>query len=163
MADPQVNFSGQTLVVNDIIMGIQSPLGSSQVGNPSASISNIKIKMTGINFNSAASDNIITFTLPPAIKRYVVDSVYINNASHTLATATLSVRTGAGGTGATIAADQAITVTATATDTANNVQALTLTGANTMAYNDTTLYFRVGTAEGAAATADVIIILKLLS
>lgn len=163
MADPQVNYAGQTIVCNDLIMGIQSPGGDHQIGNPVASMSTVKLKIVGVNFNSAATDNIMTFTLPPAIARYAVSSVWINNASHTLVTATISVRTGAGATGATIAADQAITVSATATDTNNNCQSLTLTNAATMAYNDKTLYVRIGTAEGAAATADVIVVLQLLS
>jgi hypothetical protein len=119
--------------------------------------------LKGVNFNSANTDNAVTITLPPGVARYAVASVWLNNASASISTATVSVRTGAGATGATIAAAQAITVTATATDTVNNAQSLTLTNAGTEAYNDLTLYVRVGTAQGSAATADVLITLTYLS
>lgn len=116
-----------------------------------------------INFNAANTDTSVPIVLPTGVSRYVVRAVFLNNASASISTATVSVRTGAGGTGATIAAAQAITVTATATDTANNTQSLTLTGATTMAYNDTVLFVRVGTAQGSAATADVRIIVDYLT
>lgn len=117
----------------------------------------------GVNFNATNTDTSVAVTLPPGITRYAVSSVWLNNASASISTATVGVFTAAAAGGQTIAANQAITVTATATDTLNNAQALTLTAATTKAYNDTTLFVRVGTAQGSAATADVLITLTYLS
>jgi hypothetical protein len=122
-----------------------------------------RIKLTGVNFNSANTDNAIAVPLPPGIARYQVQSVRLNNASASISTATVGVFTGTGGTGQTIAANQAITVTATAADTNNNSQNLTITNAGSEAYNDATLQVRIGTAQGSAATADVIIIIVPLT
>jgi len=123
----------------------------------------IRVVKTAINFNSANTDNAITVSLPPGITRYVVFRIFIGNASASISTATAGVFTGAGATGQTMAATQALTVTATAADTNNNNMAMTGTNANTMAYNDTTIYFRVVNPQGSAATADVTLIIHPLS
>jgi hypothetical protein len=121
------------------------------------SFGQLRYALTGVNFNSANTDNALTITLPTGVTRYAVAGVRINNASASISTATIGVFTSTGGGGQTIAANQAITVTATATDTNNNTMSLTLTNGNTMAYNDATLQVRIGTAQGSAATADVIV------
>ena len=57
-----------------------------------------------------------------------------------------------------IISGQAITVSATADATNNNAMQTSPADANTMTFlvaNEGTLYFRVGTAEGSAATANV--------
>ncbi len=123
----------------------------------------IRYVVTGVNFNSANTDNAVTITLPTGISRYAITRVMLSNASASISTATVGVFTSTGGGGVTIAANQAITVTASAVDTNNNMQSLTITNANTEAYNDATLQVRVGTAQGSAATADVIIDIYPLS
>lgn len=153
-----VDMSGDDLIVSSITTRALTP-GAAGVTERGPSYIIVK----GVNFNAANTDTIVTFTLPPGVSRYAVGSVWLNNASASISTATVSIRTGAGATGATIAAAQAITVTATATDTVNNAQSLTLTNAATEAYNDLTLYVRVGTAQGSGATADVIINLIYLT
>jgi hypothetical protein len=117
----------------------------------------LRFRVTGVNFNSANTDNAVAITLPAGVTRYLITRTMISNASASISTATVGVFTSTGGGGQTIAANQAITVTATAVDTVNNAMQLSATNANTMAYNDATLYVRVGTAQGSAATADVII------
>jgi hypothetical protein len=117
----------------------------------------LRFRVTGVNFNSANTDNAVTITLPAGITRYLITRTMISNASASISTATVGVFTATGGGGQQIAANQAITVTQSAADTNNNAMQLSATNANTMAYNDTTLYVRVGTAQGSAATADVII------
>lgn len=107
-----------------------------------------------VNFNVGATDTAIAIS-PLQSGRYIVNSIRLNNASASISTATVGVFTGLGGTGQTVAANQAITVTATATDANNNTMALTLTNAATEAYNDTALQIRVGTPQGSAATADL--------
>lgn len=153
-----VDMGGDDLYVNNLYTGSSVPGQLVQAG-PTV----LRFVLKAVNFNAAATDTTLKINLPGDVARYVVNSVRINNASHTLVTATLGVFTGAGATGQTIAADQAITVSATATDTNNNTQALTLTNANTMAYNDTTLFVRVGTGEGVASTGDVVVTVHLIS
>lgn len=109
--------------------------------------------ITGVNFNSANTDNAIALS-PLPVTRWTIGATRISNASHTLTTATAGVFTSTGGGGVAISADQALTVSATTPGSANSVQGLTSAVGTTM-FNDTTLQFRVGTAEGAAATADV--------
>lgn len=153
-----LDLSGNDVTVSSITTRALTP-GSSGVTERGPAY----IVLKGMNFNTTNTDNAVTFTLPPGLSRYAVSSVWLCNASASISTATVSVRTGAGATGATICAAQAITVTATATDTVNNAQSLTLTNAATESYNDTTLYVRTGTAQGGAATADVVINLLYLN
>lgn len=120
-------------------------------------IGTIRYRITGVNFNSANTDNAMTITLPTGVSRWSVTRVMLTNASASISTATVGVFTSTGGGGQTIAANQAITVTASAADTNNNMMQLTLTNANSMAYNDTTIQVRVGTAQGSAATADIVL------
>jgi len=120
----------------------------------------IEYVATGVNFNSSG-DTAIALALPPLSTRYLVDSVRVSNASHSLVTATAGVFTGAGGTGtAIVTGASAITVSATADATNNNAQSFTVNNKDTESYTIAsypTLYFRIGTAEGVAATADVTI------
>lgn len=166
----QIDSGGNTLYLSNLVLGVPVAVASSGVAGGKATGSysrqdGVRLVLTGVNFNSATTDNPVAVYLPggSTTERYTVAGVYINNASASISTATISVRGGPGATGATIAADQAITVTATAVATVNNAMALTLTNANTEAYVYPTLYIRVGTAQGSAATADVIITLNLLS
>lgn len=166
----QVDLGGNTLYANNIVLGVPSAVASSGVAGGKATgsyarVADIRLVLTGVNFNSASTDNPVAVYLPggSTTERYVVVACYLNNASASISTATASLRGGPGATGATLAADQAITVTATAVATNNNAMALSMTNTNTEAYVYPTLYFRVGTAQGSAATADVIILLRLMS
>lgn len=115
----------------------------------------------GVNFNSANTDTPVQISPLPS-SRYVINGVYISNASASISTATVGVFTATGGGGQTIAADQAITVTAAASNTNNNAMQLSITNTNSMAYNSSSLQVRVGTAQGSAATADVCIYARLI-
>ncbi len=123
----------------------------------------LRFAITGVNFNSANTDNSVTISLPAGITRWRVNAPFITNASASISTATAGIFTGAGGTGQTIAANQAITVTATAADTNNNMMVMAATNGSTMAYNDTTIFFRIGTAQGSAATADFVLDINVLT
>lgn len=117
--------------------------------------SDVVIKLTGVNFNSANTDNAVTIALPSGYTRYMVDSIAITHASASLTTATIGLFTGTGGAG-TVIANSAITVSATADGTANNAQSFS--GPATTAYTlagFATMQVRIGTAEGSAATGDV--------
>lgn len=123
----------------------------------------IRLAFSGINFNSANTDNLLSFTLPAGINRWRANQIFISNASASISTATAGVFTGAGGTGITIAANQAITITQSAANVNNNLMGLTLTNSTTEAYTSTSLFFRIGTAQGSPATADVILAINLLT
>jgi hypothetical protein len=113
---------------------------------------------TAVNFNSANTDTAITIQLPAGATSYQVLSVKIANPSASLSTSTwgLFSATGGGGT-AIFAAGQANTVTTAAANTNNNSMLAAPATAGTQAYNFATLQFRVGTAQGSAATANVMI------
>ena len=111
-----------------------------------------------VNFNSGNTDTAITITLPAGYTRFRMQSATITGASASLTTATAGLFTGAGGTGtAIVTGGSAITVNTGSDNTNNNLQALTIANTLTETYNVGTLYFRVGTAQGSAATATVTI------
>jgi hypothetical protein len=111
-----------------------------------------------VNFNSANTDTTIPIVLPAGVTNYLVKSVRLANASASISTATFGLFSASGGGGTAImAAGQAITVTSAAANTNNNAQTATPATSNTQSYNFANLFFRVGTAQGSAATADVII------
>lgn len=108
-----------------------------------------------INFNTSNTDNIFAFTLPAGVTRWRNNATFIYHASASLSSATVGLFTGPGGTGQTLAANQAITLTQTAENTNLNLMQLALTNPGTESYNVSTVYFRIGTPQGSAATADV--------
>jgi hypothetical protein len=111
-----------------------------------------------INFNSANTDNPIPINLPPNYARYRIHQIMLAGATASLSTATCGVFTaqGAGGT-VVVSSGTAITVTQTLADTNNNMQAFNINNQNTMALSDAVLYFRVQTAQGTPALANVIV------
>lgn len=118
----------------------------------------------GVNFNSTNTDTQLPIALPPGFSLYQVIGVRVANPSAALTGATLGVFTAASGGGQTVAADQSVTgVSATAVNTNNNSLDLTKTNSLTEAYNVATLFVRVGTAKGSAATADVAVLIEPLS
>jgi hypothetical protein len=124
-------------------------------------VGNLVFVATGVNFNSANTDNAITIALPTGYTRYHIAQVRIVGASASLTTATCGVfsATAAGGT-AIVASGTAITVSTASENTANNAQSLTIAaGGATQTLNFATLYFRVQTAQGSAATGSVVIAL----
>ncbi|MDE2021300.1 MAG: hypothetical protein KGJ13_13275 [Patescibacteria group bacterium] len=112
--------------------------------------------VTGINFNSANTDNPVVVPLPSGYTRYRIHGIVISGASASLSSATCGVFTaGSAGGVAVVASGTAITVTATTTDTVNNMQNLTIANQNTMVLSDAALFFRVQTPQGSAAIANV--------
>ncbi len=113
---------------------------------------------TGVNLNSANTDTAITIILPNGITNYRINNIFIQNTGTTasLTTATGGVFSSTGGGGVSISANQALSgLTSNAINTATNL--IGLGGVTAIALNPTTLYFRVGTAQGAAATGNVYI------
>lgn len=137
-------------------------LGFSDLGGNAsiAQIVPISYSITGVNFNSANTDNQIAITLPAGgFTRYTVGACRIDGASGTLTTATCGLFTAAAAGGvAIVASGSAITVNTASDNTNNNCQGLTIVNQNTEAYaiaTVPTLYFRVQNAQGSAATANV--------
>ena len=179
MAFP-VDLGNDTLYVADIVYGDTTPgnlSGTSlttMLGTDTSSLATLttatttnlaaqRFTITGVNMNAATTDHAITLTLPAGATTYVVDSVSLWGASHTLTTATAGLFTAASGGGTGICADQAITNTSGTANTNLNYQALTLAANDaTTCFTASPLYFRVGTAEGAAATANVTLTITIL-
>jgi hypothetical protein len=104
--------------------------------------------LTAVDLNVGANDN--AFAILSA--RYRIDKITVENASVSLTAATAGVFTAAGGGGTTLAADQALSAL-TASTKFDDLTLQAVTGTDVMTAG--TLYFRVGTPQGAAATADV--------
>lgn len=117
-----------------------------------------------VNFNpSVATDNPITVSLTTS--RYLLEKIVLTNATGTLTTAVVGLYTAASGGGVTLVLSTQPNVTTGTNDTAGNLTTLTICttlSVTNMALNDTTLQFRVITAEGGAATADVILYVRPL-
>jgi len=109
-----------------------------------------------INFNATNTDTPIAINLPAGYTRYRIKQILLSGASGTLSTATCGVftATGAGGT-AIVTSATAITVTSASSDTNHNMQSFTINNQDTLAWFDTTIYFRVQTPQGVAATGNV--------
>jgi hypothetical protein len=154
----RVDFAGDQLYVDSLYTG--APSAGSLAGG---SITSQKYVLTGVNFNAATNDNAITLSLPSGTTRYLVLNCYICHASASISTATAGLFTAASGGGVAVAADQAITVTSASDATNNNAMALTITNSVTRSYTASTLYFRTGTAQGSAATGDVVLHIAVLT
>lgn len=142
------NNTGGTANASDLTVSqVRSLLG----------IGSIEFAISSVNFNSANTDNAIAITLPTGATRYRVNQVYISGASGTLTTSTVGVFTSTGGGGAAvIAGGTAVTVSTASDATANNAQVL---AGGVITYTASTLYFRIGTPQGSAATANVAVII----
>ena len=115
-----------------------------------------------VDLNSANTDNAITISPPKT--NYYLHSVAIKNkgATASITTATAGLFTAAGGGGTALAANQPLSaLTSNAVNTAGGLMFMTMAASNQWA-NRTTLYFRVGTAQGAAAMADVYVFIQPL-
>jgi len=105
------------------------------------------ISATAVNLNAALTDTLLTVVTSA---RYYITAIVIEAATISLTTATAGVFSAAGGIG-TIAADQVLTALTASTKRLE----MTLSGTGITDVFTGNLYFRVGTAQGAAATANV--------
>lgn len=114
-----------------------------------------------IDFNTTNTDYPVTITLPTGYTKFILASIRTVNTGTTasLTTATYGVWTGAGETGTAIVTSgavlSAITTNAPATNAAYVVSSLAVGG--TAYFNSgTTFYYRMKTAQGAAASGTAI-------
>jgi hypothetical protein len=118
----------------------------------------INVGVTGINANSANTDTPITVTLPNGYTKYRINGVFSYNPSTSLTNATAGVFTAAGGTGTTVVTNVALSsLTNNTAGTSGSFFAHGVVNVNATFFNSPTLYYRIGTAQGSAATVDVTI------
>lgn len=84
--------------------------------------------------------------------RFIIDRIVIENASISLTVATAGLFTAAGGAGTTLAADQALAALTASGKFMEMAKAGVL---STDVRTESVLYFKIGTPQGAAATANV--------
>jgi hypothetical protein len=170
---------GQPLSENDLIPWIKrslkeiertsadsiSSVGTTLFGTGDAPTwASYAVKVANVNMNSVA-DTKFTFTLPSGFTRYQFVGVSISKASTSLAAATavvFQVFTASGGGGIAVTGATTATVSSTAENTNNNFQFTAGTNTNTQSFNANPLYFRVTTAHGSAATADVTMFIRFI-
>ena len=115
------------------------------------------VAAVGVNANSVA-DTSILIPLPSGITRYRVRSVTVLNASTSLTTAQAGLYTGTAGSGVGICAAQALSgITSTSAGTSGNAVDLAQALPGATFFTSTPLYFRITTAQGSAATLDVVV------
>lgn len=119
----------------------------------------VEIRASGVNFNSGNTDTSLAMALPPGTTRYLVNSCFLSHASGTLTTSTVGIFTAAAGGGtAVVASGTAVTVSTASDGTNNNAMGLNTVNGGSQSYTLAgfpTLFFRVQTPQGSAATADV--------
>jgi len=146
---------------NGTLMLTSTPAAIAQLGNTSYSVSTINFVITGVNFNSANTDNAINISLPTGFTRYLINSVRTVNCTGTLNAVTIGVFTATGGGGTAVVTGGSGVGVTTGSDTTNgNAGANTVNNPNTLAYKLTdvpTIYYRVQNAQGTATTGTVIL------
>lgn len=116
----------------------------------------LNVIQASVNFNSANTDTSIPITIPTGFSRYRVAGVFISGASASISTATAGLFTASGGGGtAIVTGGSALTVTTASENTNNNMMSLNVNNSTSQSYNAATLFFRVGTPQGSAATGTV--------
>ncbi len=147
-----------------MLRAISNLLSSVSNAQAALGIGQIYITTRAIDFNSANTDTAIPITLPAGITRYRVGACIINGASASLTTATCGMFSAAAGGGtALVASATAITVNTASENTATNLQSLTIVGLATTSVTHATLYFRVQTPQGSAATGNVTLLIQPMS
>lgn len=161
-AENNANFADNSIgaITPALLRAFEQDIIDSTVGLPNALIS-MKVL---VDFNAGNTDTQIPITLPAGVTRYRVLFAIISGASQTLTTATAGLFTQAAGAGvAVITAATAITVATAAENTNNNSQVMNINNLSTECYNVATLFWRVATAQGVAATGTVTLTIQPLS
>ena len=161
-----IDFSGSTLICNDVLFGTGTTGGLEAVTADTPSLTTLAITnstggrftIKGVNLNAASTDNSVTISLPTGITTYMVRAVYLWGASGNTAlnAATVGVFSAASAGGTAIVADGVMTPTSGTADTLANMQTLTLAAAaaNTSFTTAKTLFVRTGTKTNATVTAN---------
>lgn len=145
------NNTGSTAAAADLtVSNVQSMIGVGQI-----------LMSQTVNFNAGNTDTSFAVTLPTGCTRYIMSAVRVSGASASLSTSTAGVFTAAAGGGVALATTQSMTVTTAADATNNNAGALVVNNGSTTSYtlaSQPTIFFRVVTPQGTAATATVSVV-----
>ena len=115
------------------------------------------VKASAVDANSVA-DTAIAIPLPRGVGKYRVGRVTALNPSTSLTTAQAAVYTASGGGGVAVCSPQALSaLTTNSAASAGNATDLTPALGAAIFFTSATLYFRITTAQGGAATVDVAI------
>ena len=152
------NGAGKWTLVGQAAGGATGVLGVAAGGSGVAPKSVIyTLAALAVNANAVA-DNAIAVALPYGLSRYRVQRISCLNPSTPLSVAQAGVYTSVSGGGTAIAAAQTLAgLTTNAPNSAGNAIDLTLALAAATFFGAPTLYFRITTAQGSAATVDVVI------
>jgi hypothetical protein len=140
------------------------PLANGGTGATSASgaqknlaIGALIVSAQSVNANSVA-DTALTVPLPSGFTKYRVNRITALNPSISLTTAQAALYTAAAAGGVAVASPQALSgLTTNSASTSGNAIDLSLALAAPTFFTAATLYFRITTAQGAAATVDVVL------
>ena len=114
----------------------------------------------GVNLGNAVADMAITMNLPPGVTNYEIEAIVVIAATGAFGSSHYGLYTAASAGGFSPTGGQvASTLSAATANTSGNLQKMTLTEAFLTA---ATLYFHVGTAQGAASTGNVYVFIRPL-
>ena len=120
----------------------------------------LMVAAKAVNANVVA-DTSLAVPLPPGFTRYRLARVTALNPSISLTAAQAALYTAASAGGVALCSPQALSGLTNATpSTAGNAIDLTLALAAPVFYTATPLFFRITTAQGAAATVDVVLLIQ---
>ena len=110
---------------------------------------------------NAIADTTLALALPPGFTRYRLERVTVLGASISLTAAQAALYTAASAGGIALCSPQALSGLTNATaSTAGNAIDLTLAFAAPVFHTAMPIYFRITTAQGAAATVDVVVLIQ---
>lgn len=128
-----------------------------------ANVSEAAFRVASYNLN-ATGDTPVAISMPPGATRWTLFAVRVSHSTGNLpnGTATVGLYTGAGRTGTTLVAQQALNavITSQADATAGNAGTTATAVGATQSFTATTIYLNVQTAQGATAAVDVAIVLR---
>lgn len=107
---------------------------------------------TGVNFNSVA-DTALTVKLPPGYTKYRIQALMLYSASASVTTAQFALYTAAAAGGTAVVSPTTCLINTASANTNQGLHAVNPSIQATM--DDTTLFFRITTPQGSAATASV--------
>jgi hypothetical protein len=141
---------------NRLVVGDGSTVGGFAAPKM-AEVASYTVSAKGVSANLVA-DTPVLIPLPPGFTRYRVARVTLLAPSVSLTAAQAALYNAVSGGGVAICSPQALSgLTSSSPATAGNAIDLTLALAAATFFTATTLYFRITTAQGAAATVDVIL------
>jgi Major tropism determinant N-terminal domain len=137
--------------------------GATAGGFPHARLNDvglIEVALKSVNLNTLA-DTSFTVPLPAGVTTYTINTVQVLKGSiAAIATAKIGLYTAASQGGVAIVSQTALALTSNSSGVAGGAQQFTINNQTTAFYNSATLFLNVGTVQGAASTADFLIVIR---